>query len=81
MRARPRPRAACVPNRLAVLRPATAVALLGAVALVVGCRRAPVASCSDTLTLAVRADVTGFFPNPPIVDEGYTLDINLRARQ
>jgi len=28
------------------------------------------------LTLAVKADVTGFFPNPPIANEGYTQDIN-----
>jgi len=29
-----------------------------------------------SITFAVRADVTGFFPNPPIVSEGFTFDIN-----
>lgn len=29
-----------------------------------------------SLTLGVRADVTGFFPNPPVANEGYTQDIN-----
>jgi peptide/nickel transport system substrate-binding protein len=31
---------------------------------------------AQTITLAVRADVTGFFPNPPIWNEGYTLEAN-----
>ena len=30
----------------------------------------------ESVTIAVRADVTGFFPNPPIVNEGYTFDVN-----
>jgi peptide/nickel transport system substrate-binding protein len=30
----------------------------------------------DVLTLAVRADVTGFFPNPPINNENYTMQVN-----
>ncbi len=36
----------------------------------------PPAPVSDTLTLAVRADVTGFFPNPPIESEAFTIDVN-----
>lgn len=40
-----------------------------------GCRgQAPAAP--RQLTLGVRADVTGFFPNPPMANEGYTQDIN-----
>jgi peptide/nickel transport system substrate-binding protein len=31
---------------------------------------------ADTLTLAVRAGVTGFFPNPPVINEGFTSAIN-----
>jgi len=43
---------------------------LGAAA---GCRAAePPAPGPDVLTLAVRADVTGFFPNPPVTNEAYT---------
>jgi len=45
-------------------------------ALLPACRRAAETPPPATLTLAVRADVTGFFPNPPIVNEGYTQDIN-----
>ena len=30
----------------------------------------------ESLTLAVRADVTGFFPNPPIESEAFTVDVN-----
>ena len=41
----------------------------------VGCR-ASVTPGPRQVTLAVRADVTGFFPNPPVVNEGYTQDIN-----
>jgi peptide/nickel transport system substrate-binding protein len=37
---------------------------------------APDAAAPDTLTLAVRADVTGFFPNPPIESEAFTIDVN-----
>ncbi len=41
------------------------------------CRAAPLPPPDEqTLTLAVRADVTGFFPNPPIVSEASTIDIN-----
>jgi len=29
-----------------------------------------------TLTLAVRGDVTGFFPNPPMVNEAFTVEVN-----
>jgi peptide/nickel transport system substrate-binding protein len=31
---------------------------------------------SDTVTLAVRADITGIFPNPPIQNESFSLDVN-----
>jgi peptide/nickel transport system substrate-binding protein len=37
---------------------------------------APPARPADSLELAVRSDVTGFFPNPPIVSEGFTIGIN-----
>jgi peptide/nickel transport system substrate-binding protein len=30
----------------------------------------------DTLRIAVRADVTGFFPGPPLVNEAFTLQAN-----
>jgi peptide/nickel transport system substrate-binding protein len=30
----------------------------------------------ETLVLAVRADVTGIFPNPPIVNEAFTTQVN-----
>lgn len=42
-----------------------------------GCdsRMAPPAA-KGSLTLAVRADVTGFFPNPPIQAEAYTIEMN-----
>jgi peptide/nickel transport system substrate-binding protein len=29
-----------------------------------------------TLTFAVRGDVTGFFPNPPMVNEAFTVEVN-----
>jgi peptide/nickel transport system substrate-binding protein len=28
------------------------------------------------VTIAVRADVTGFFPNPPLANEGFSIDVN-----
>jgi peptide/nickel transport system substrate-binding protein len=31
---------------------------------------------ADTVVLAVRADVTGFFPNPPLANEAYTWLVN-----
>jgi len=33
-------------------------------------------SAPSTLRLAVRADVTGFLPNPPAANEGFTIDVN-----
>jgi peptide/nickel transport system substrate-binding protein len=36
----------------------------------------PAVSESPTLRLAVRADVTGFYPNPPLINEGYSMDVN-----
>jgi len=42
-----------------------------------GCGRGPAPlETSRTLTLAVRADVTGFFPQPPIQAEAYTIELN-----
>jgi peptide/nickel transport system substrate-binding protein len=37
---------------------------------------AAAAKPADSLTLAVRADVTGLYPNPPTVNEAYTLHVN-----
>jgi peptide/nickel transport system substrate-binding protein len=31
---------------------------------------------TDLVTIAVRADSTGFFPNPPLVNEGFSMDVN-----
>jgi len=55
------------------LRP-LALSLCLPLALGAGCRRG--AQAPATVTLAVRADVTGFFPNPPIVSEAYTIETN-----
>lgn len=54
-----------------------AAALLGALVAASsgGCGES-VRAPGRTLTLGVRADVTGFFPNPPVANEGYTQDIN-----
>lgn len=52
-----------------------ASAAVVAALLTAACQASPKAERS-TITLAVRADVTGFFPNPPIANEGYTLDVN-----
>lgn len=53
------------------------LALAAAVAWA-GCREeAPAAIPRDALTVAVRADITGLYPNPPIVkNEAYTLHTN-----
>jgi peptide/nickel transport system substrate-binding protein len=40
------------------------------------CRRAPPAVEATQLTIAVRADVTGIFPNPPINNEAFTIYVN-----
>ena len=53
--------------------------LLASALLTLNCvarQDAPNAAAPDTLTLAVRADVTGFFPNPPIESEAFTIDVN-----
>lgn len=54
-------------------RPLPVAALLVAVASLAACS-------SDveraSITVAIRGDVTGFFPNPPIENEGFTFDIN-----
>jgi len=51
------------------------VAAIATLLVVAECGRAPAPS-PRTLTIAVRADVTGFYPNPPIADEAYTYDVN-----
>jgi peptide/nickel transport system substrate-binding protein len=56
---------------------ARAPAALALVALSAACRPAePPAPAPEVLTLAVRADVTGFFPNPPVANEAYTVYVN-----
>jgi peptide/nickel transport system substrate-binding protein len=62
------------PEARAALPPVAAVFL--AALLLPACGPPREAAQPRTLRLAVRADVTGFFPNPPIVNEGYTQDIN-----
>lgn len=55
------------------------IALAAALALAAAgaCREAgPPPEPAPTLRVAVQADVTGFFPNPPIEDEGFTFEIN-----
>jgi peptide/nickel transport system substrate-binding protein len=51
-----------------------ALAALAAAGLA-SCRPAP-APPPDTLRIALRADVTGFFPGPPLVNEAGTLQAN-----
>ncbi len=49
-----------------------------AIAVSAGCHRAappPAAVQPRTLTVAVRADVTGIFPNPPTINEAFTIDL------
>lgn len=49
-----------------------------AIALSAGCHRAaapPAPAQPRTLTVAVRADVTGIFPNPPTINEAFTIDL------
>ncbi len=60
------------------MRPGTLCAPLAAIAVLFAtaeCKRAPAPS-PRTLTIAVRADVTGFYPEQPISDEAYTYDVN-----
>jgi peptide/nickel transport system substrate-binding protein len=52
------------------------VAVLLAAAFAAGCGARGRHREEDTLTLAVRSDVTGVFPNPPIINESFTLDVN-----
>jgi peptide/nickel transport system substrate-binding protein len=47
-----------------------------AVLILVACGRGGNKEDAATLTLAVRSDVTGVFPNPPLINESYTLDVN-----
>lgn len=51
-----------------------AAALLS-LALASGCAPGPAAPGGGTLTLAVRSDVTGVYPNPPIQSEAFTIDV------
>jgi peptide/nickel transport system substrate-binding protein len=44
-------------------------------AVLAGCGSRPAAD-AGTLQIAVRADVTGFFPNPPLTNEAYTWLVN-----
>jgi peptide/nickel transport system substrate-binding protein len=54
----------------------SALALVLGLALA-GCRHGGTPPAGErTLTLAVRADVTGLYPNPPAVNEAYTFHIN-----
>src|SRR5688572_1541259 len=50
--------------------------LLAAVLSLAGLRPAPPAASGETLTLAVRADITVLFPNPPLLNEVYSLEVN-----
>lgn len=43
-----------------------------------GCGPAPTGDLA-TVRVAIRADVTGFYPNPPIVNEGFTIWTNLQV--
>ena len=59
-------------------RIALACGALVAIASSAGCQRAvppPAAAPPRTLTVAVRADVTGIFPNPPTINEAFTIDL------
>jgi peptide/nickel transport system substrate-binding protein len=40
------------------------------------CDRGAVSGLDEILRIAVRADVTGIFPNPPIQAESFTMDLN-----
>jgi peptide/nickel transport system substrate-binding protein len=57
-------------RRAALLLAPAALALAAA-----GCRGRAGALPDRTLTIAVPADITGIFPNPPITNESHTLDI------
>lgn len=64
------------------MSPAGRIALrlgaLVAIASSAGCHRPPPPAAPAqprTLTVAVRADVTGMFPNPPTINEAFTIDL------
>ena len=71
------PRRYTDPWRHATRRGTRAVALAVAMASA-GCRETPPKPPppSGTLRIALRADVTGFFPGPPLVNEAFTLQAN-----
>jgi peptide/nickel transport system substrate-binding protein len=52
----------------------SAAAAVVVIAAGLACRSAP--PPRDRVVLAVRADVTGFFPNPPLANEAYTWLVN-----
>jgi len=61
------------------MRPARRRALIASAALAtLACRASPPPAGGEehALTLAVRADITGLYPNPPTVNEAYTLHTN-----
>lgn len=53
------------------------LAVAGALLLAAACGGGP-PSDSTTVRVAIRADVTGFFPNPPMANEGFTVWINFQ---
>jgi peptide/nickel transport system substrate-binding protein len=55
----------------------TRLALAGTLLLAAACRAAPPAR-GPTVRVAIRADVTGFYPNPPLANEGYSIWVNLQ---
>ncbi len=52
------------------------LAAVAAAITVTGCGRSAALAPGGTLTVAVRADITGIFPNPPAANEAYTIHIN-----
>ncbi len=56
-------------------RAAVAVAAC-AIALGAACRQA--AGPSLSISVGIRADITGVYPNPPILNEGFTIGINMQ---
>lgn len=56
--------------RVARLTVAVVVALLAS-----GCSRLPKKSARPELLIGVRADITGIYPNPPVQNEAFTIDV------
>jgi peptide/nickel transport system substrate-binding protein len=55
------------------------LALSAGGALLAACRARPTPRSSDTLTLAVRSDVTGFYPSEAARNEAFTTQVNWNA--